>query len=78
MKRIFSSSFGIEGNGLFRFIRLYCISRIVPIGHLGSGPGPRCLLVLTFLHYFARPGFWLLARKEDTIRRLYGKIKGRA
>lgn len=72
---MFNNNYDIQGNELSRVIRTYVRSRIIPLGYFGSGPGVRCIVVLGILHYFSRPVFWLLVRREEQVRGLYRKIK---
>lgn len=75
MRKIFNRNFDLEGNELSRVATTYAKSKILPMGSFGSGPGPRCIVTLAILHYFSRPAYWLLVRREDQLRRVYHKIK---
>jgi hypothetical protein len=75
MRKTFNKNFDIEGNEFFRVCRTFIRSKIVPLGSFGSGPGIRCLLVLTVLHYFSAPIYYVFVRKEDAIRKVYLRLK---
>ena len=75
MKKIFTESYDIEGSESFRVSRTLMLSKVVPMGCFRTGPDARCLLVLTVLHYFSAPIFWLLARREQTMLRIFNKLK---
>jgi hypothetical protein len=75
MKKLFNRNYDIEGNELARVCRTYFRSRVIPLGSFGTGPGLRCLLVFTVLHYFSAPVFYVFVRKENTVRRIYQKLK---
>ncbi len=78
MRKICNRNFDLEGNEFSRVASTYVKSKILPMGSFGSGPGPRCLIVLTLLHYFSMPVYWLLVRREDEMRRVYHKLKSLA
>ncbi len=78
MIKIFNKKFDLEGNEFCRVASTYLKNKILPMGSFGSGPGRRCLIVLTLLHYFSMPVYWLLVRKEDEMRRVYHKLKSLA
>ncbi len=75
MKKILNNNFDLTGNESLRVSRMYLLSRLVPLGNFGTGPDVRCLLVFTALHYFSRPFFWLIVRRERQCRRLFRLLK---
>ena len=64
MKKIFTESYDIEGSESFRVSRTLLLSKAVPMGCLRTG-----------LHYFSAPIIWLLARREQTMLRIFNKLK---
>lgn len=75
MKKIFNTKYDLEGSESLRVSKTYFLSRFIPLGSFGTGPDLRCLLVITVLHYFSRPVFWLLVRNEETMLRIFNKLK---
>ena len=56
--------------------RLALLDRCIPLGNFGGGPGRRCLIVMTVLHYAGRPLFVVVTRYERQLTRLYRWLKG--
>lgn len=75
MKRLFTTNYDIQGAESLRVSKTYFMSRFIPLGSFGTGPDLRCLLVITVLHYFSRPVFWLLVRREQTMLRIFNKFR---
>lgn len=74
-RKLFTTRFDIEGSESLRVTRTLAMSKIVPLGSFDTGPDARCLVVLTILHYFGRPLFWLFVRQEQRMRRVYHLLK---
>ncbi len=69
--------FDLSGNEISRLLKISFFGKVVPIGNLRGGPGGRCLIVLSILHYCGYPMYWLQARyghRLALIRRVVGKI----
>jgi hypothetical protein len=62
MKTILTNKFELQGNSHYRLLRLAVFARFIPIGNLRGGPGVRCLIVLTLLHYCGYPVYFVHAR----------------
>lgn len=57
MKPAMNTRFELTGNEMSRLLRLSAFGKFVPIGNLRGGPGLRCLLVLSVLHYLGYPAY---------------------
>lgn len=78
MKPVFTRRFDLEGNELSRMLKIAMFGKIIPIGNLRGGPGARCLVVLTLLHYLGHPLYWLQARyghRLNMFRRLLHRLR---
>lgn len=78
MKTVINKRFDLAGNELFRLMKVALFGKYIPIGNLYSGPGARCLAVLSLLHYLGFPLYWFVARyghKLQFIKPLIGKIR---
>jgi hypothetical protein len=62
MKTVFNRRFDLAGNEASRLIRLSSFGKLVPIGNWRGGPGLRCLIVVSTLHYLGYPLYWLNAK----------------
>lgn len=62
MKPVLNKRYELTGNEMLRLIKISAFGKIVPIGNLRGGPGVRCLVVLSVLHYFGALGYYLKAR----------------
>jgi hypothetical protein len=75
----FSLRFDLSGTEITRLLKIVAFGKILPIGNLRGGPGGRCLAVLTVLHYFGYPLFWVNARygpQLAPLRRIVRRIRG--
>lgn len=70
MKTVLNKRFELQGNSHFRLLRLAIFQRIIPIGNLRGGPGVRCLVILTILHYLGYPLYALNFRYGHRLGRL--------
>ena len=69
----------LEGLEISRLVKTAIFSKIIPMGNFRGGPGGRCLVVLSLLHYAGYPVYLLLARYGHRLRflkRLAAKLKG--
>ncbi|BHH83332.1 hypothetical protein LA52FAK_16210 [Desulforhopalus sp. 52FAK] len=71
MKPAMNSRFELTGYTMARLLKICALGKIVPIGNLRGGPGGRCLLVVSLLHYF---GYWGYLVKAKHGHRL-GRVK---
>ncbi len=62
---------------IVRISRLSLLNKFIPLGHLGGGPGLRCLLVLFVVHRFGNPLFRILMLQEERLTRLYVWLRRR-
>ena len=76
MKRyITSRHYDIDEGEIGRVFRFSLLNRVVPLGNVGGGATLKILLILFFLHRFARPLFRLVMPQEARLTRLYLKIR---
>ena len=75
MQKITNKRFEAGRGDILRQGRLALLDRFIPLGNLGGGPGWRCLLVMTVLHYAGRPLFVLLIRYENQLTGLYRRLQ---
>lgn len=78
MKNTLNKRFDLTGNEFTRLLGMSMFGKFVPIGNLRGGPGARCLVVLTLLHYLGYPGYWLMAKyghRLQFLKRLANKIR---
>ena len=62
MKPIFNKQYDLRGNEISRLGRTALFSKFIPIGNLRGGPGARCLITLSVLHYTGGVLYWVQAR----------------
>ncbi len=74
MKPVLNNRFDLTGNEMSRLLRLSAFGKFIPIGNLRGGPGLRCLVVLSVLHYFGYPVYFIKAKYGHRL----GKIKALA
>jgi hypothetical protein len=55
--------------------RLFALSRIIPLGNWGGGPGWRCLVILWLSHNYGRFVFPVLVRYEGPLARIYTRMQ---
>ncbi len=60
---------------IVRISRLSLLNKFIPLGHLGGGPGLRCLLVLFVVHRFGGLVFRILMFEEERLTRLYVRLR---
>jgi hypothetical protein len=78
MKTVLNKRFDLVGNELSRLLKIALFGKFVPIGNLRGGPGARCLAILSLLHYFGYPLYWIVARyghKLQFLRRLVARLR---
>ena len=78
MNRVLNKRYDLQGLEISRLARLALWSKIVPMGNFHGGPGGRCLIVLTLLHYFGYPVYQLRARyghRLHFLRRIATKLR---
>ena len=78
MKSILNKRYDLTGNELSRLGKNILSSKLIPVGNLGGGPGLRCLITLSILHYCGAGLFWVQARyghRLQLLRRLAAKIR---
>lgn len=62
MNTVHNNRYDLSGIELPRLIKTAIFSRLIPMGNFRGGPGGRCLVVLTLLHYLGYPTYRLLAQ----------------
>lgn len=67
MKRVLNTRYDLSGNDIARLFRLAAIGKILPLGNLRGGPGLRCLVVLSLLHYLGYPLYYINAKYGDRL-----------
>ncbi len=70
MKSIINRYFELQGNSHWRLLRMAAFARIIPIGNLAGGPGIRCLVILTVLHYLGYPLYVFAGRYGNRLKAL--------
>jgi len=75
MKRIFNSNYDLTGNENLRICKTFLLSKVVPLGCFRGGPGPRCLLMFVYLHYFSHIMFWFMVRHERLALRMHSWMR---
>lgn len=68
MRKVFTSRYDLAGADLIRLMKLAVIGKCIPIGNLRGGPGVRCLGILSLLHYFGYPLYYINARYGDRLQ----------
>lgn len=80
MKTILNRQFDLQGNEILRLLKLSLFNKILPIGRLRGGPGARCLIILSVLHYCGGLLYGVQARhgnKLDRVRRALNRLKAK-
>ncbi len=54
---------------------LFVLSRLLPLGNWGGGPGWHCLVILWASHNAGRMLFPILVRYEGPLARIYKRIE---
>lgn len=78
MKPILNKQYDLRGNEISRLGRTALYSKFIPVGNLRGGPGVRCFITLTVLHYFGGAIYWAQARYGHRLlplRRLISKFR---
>ncbi len=78
MKTTLNKRYDITGNEVSRVVKNILFSKFIPIGNLRGGPGLRCLVTLSVLHYLGAVLYWGQARyghRLQPLRRLAAKIR---
>lgn len=73
--RVRDRLFQPAGMEIGRSARLFVLSRIIPLGNWGGGPGWRCLVILWASHNLGRMLFPILVRYEGSLAIIYNKIR---
>lgn len=76
-EKITSRYFDIGRGEIGRITRIYCLSRLLPLGNLAGFSHLRQLVILLVTHRLGGPIFRLLIPHEDRLTRLYRRVKGR-
>ena len=74
---IMTRGYDLRSNSLLRIARHFFLSRLVPVGNMGGGPGWRCLLVLGVIHIVGGGVFRLITPYEALLRRIYARLRNR-
>jgi len=80
MKTSLNKRYDLSGNELSRLGKNIFLSKFIPVGNLRGGPGLRCLVTLTILHYIGAVIYQVQARygrRLQPIYRLVEKIRGK-
>ncbi len=75
MKAALNSRFELTGYTMARLIKICAFGKIVPIGNLKGGPGVRCLVIVSLLHYFGYWGYLLKAKHGHRLSRIKPILK---
>jgi hypothetical protein len=78
MKTVLNKRYDLQGNEITRLWKTILFSKCIPVGNLRGGPGLRCLVTLTVLHYFGGIVYRVQARyghKLQWVRVIVRKIK---
>ncbi len=70
-RKTMSRGYDLASIPLHRTGRLFFLSRFLPMGNMGGGPGWRCLLVLGIIRYCGGILFRAMIPFEASIHRLY-------
>lgn len=73
--RVRDSSFQPTGMDIGRTSRLFALSKVIPLGNWGGGPGWRCLVILWLSHNFGRIFFWIFVRYERELSAVFRRIR---
>lgn len=80
MNRSLNRRFDLAGNELSRLLKLAIFGKFIPLGNLWGGPGARCLVILSILHYLGYPLYLVVAKYGHRLhvpRRIVAKLRGR-
>ncbi len=66
--KVITKGYDLQGNGIFRVMRLYFFARVIPVGNLSTGMGIRCVFILFMLHIFGPPLYYLNVRYGERLR----------
>ena len=72
---MFTDRYDVAGGGMIRLLKHLCIHKGIPLGNLFGGPGLKCVIMLSLLHYFGTPIYWMLTRLERPLRFVYNRAK---
>ncbi len=78
MKPIVNRRYDIEGNELTRLGKFSLFAKVIPVGNLHGGPGARCFVVLSVLHFLGGPLYWLLAKygqRLQPVKRIVNRFR---
>lgn len=67
--------YDLGGNTLARLLKIAAFGKVVPIGNLRGGPGLRCLLVLSLLHYGGYPMYLINAKYGHRLQRMKNVLR---
>ena len=65
-KPVFSHRYEIAGNSTFRQICHWVRMKTAIMGNYDTGPGLKNLVSLWFIHYAAKPFYWLRTRMRNS------------
>lgn len=72
---VMNKNFDISRGEVSRVGKFYVLSKFLPFGNFGGGPGLKCLLIALFMHYFGWWMAWLLIHFEKQMRTIYAAVK---
>lgn len=79
MNTVHNRRYDLSGTEISRLIKIAIFSKILPMGNFRGGPGGRCLVILSLLHYCGYPVYRILAQYGHRLRflkRILMKLKG--
>ncbi len=74
-KNVITGRYDLGGNTLPRLLKLFFLGRFVPLGNWRGGPGLRCLVALSVLHYAGGLAYFLSARYNLPLAQIKRIIK---
>lgn len=80
MNSVLNKQYDLKGLEISRLVKFALMAKFVPMGNFRGGPGARCLVVLSLLHFFGYPLYFLHARYGENLRpliRIVAKFRNR-
>lgn len=75
MITVTTKKYDLAGNTLAKLIKIAAFGKVVPIGNLRGGPGLRCLLVLSLLHYGGYTMYLVNARYGHRLQKIKNLLR---
>ncbi len=75
MKRILNNNYDLTGNESLRVCKTFILSKLIPLGSFRGGPGPRCMIIFIYLHYFSGMMFWFMVRHERFVVGVHSRLR---